>query len=935
MRSKTISNTALTSLFILLVVQYSSAASAILGIDIGQEFIKAALVKPGIPLEIVLTKDTKRKEASAIGFKPANTPAKEGEFTFPERLYGADAINLAGRFPHDVYPNLKQLLGKLAVDDAVATYSGRQPALEILPSLEQDTVAFKSKSSPKNGIFTVEELLAMQLKAIVAQTQAMAGVGAAPIKDIVFTVPTFFLAEEKYALTLAAELAKLNVMGFVSDGLAVGLNYATSRTFDEKNPEYHIVYDMGAGSTTASVLRFQGKTVKDGRFKKTVQEVSVMGVGFDRTLGGDLFNEEMVGLLAADFVGSKKGQKALASTQDPNRALRLNGRAAAKLWREATRSRQILSANTETISSVESLYEDVDFRSGKLTRAQFEDAIKVYEPRITKPILDALDRAGISLDQVNTIILHGGAVRTPFVGKKLEEIVGGHERISKNVNPDEAAVFGATFKGAGESGSFKVKEIETYDINPYGVSVNYLKSAKAAKETKQNVFAPGSVIGKEKNVQFPHKQDFEFEVVHNLPPRPNDPKQLPGLEMLWDVKSTNVTESIKKLQDDFKCTEMAISTHFAITIGKKDGIPIVSKGWVECEVEVPEEKRGIVDGVKKAFGFGKDKDSSSSSSSSSSTATASSSTSTTATGTASAAPEATPKLVKKTQRIPVAFTASKAGIPFLSTAAKTALKGEIASFDTHDKTRRTIEEARNELEAFTYKTRELLYNDAFILSSTEEVRRKLTAILDEAGDWLYGDGAQAALSDVRAKLKSLKDIEAPISARKNEHEVRPSLIKLMRQSIDQGRVLIGALQNVPTEDESLKYTDEEVAELTKLHDETEAWLNEMEKKQEALAGHEEPVLTAKELRVRTEKLEKAVMEAVRAKSRAAEELKRKKAKEERERKKREKEEEEKKKKEAEEKKAEEKKAEEKAETVTEKEKTEAVTDKPKINKDEL
>ena len=378
MRSKHLSNTALTSLFLLLLTSYASAASAVLGIDIGQEYIKAVLVKPGIPLEIVLTKDTKRKEASAIGFKPSNTPTSDGGFNFPERLYGADAVNLAGRFPGDVYPNLKQLLGKAATDAAVSTYSSRYPALQITPSAEQGAVAFRSKSSPGAGMFTVEELLAMQLKAVAAQAQAMAGTGASQIKDVVFAVPAFFLAEEKIALGLAAELAGLRVMGFVTDGLAVGINYATTRTFDDKAPEYHIVYDMGAGSTTASVLRFQGKSVKDvGRFNKTVQEVTVLGVGYDRTLGGDLFNEKMVDILAADFIASKKGVQAFAGNENPNKALRTNGRAASKLWREATRSRQILSANIETVASVESLYEETDYRSGKLTRVAFEAAMVI------------------------------------------------------------------------------------------------------------------------------------------------------------------------------------------------------------------------------------------------------------------------------------------------------------------------------------------------------------------------------------------------------------------------------------------------------------------------------------------------------------------------------------------------------------------------------
>src|SRR5947209_13339907 len=72
-----------------------SAASAVLGIDLGTEYIKAALVKPGIPLEIVLTKDSKRKEAATIAFKPSRLQATDPD-ALPERLYGGDATALAG-----------------------------------------------------------------------------------------------------------------------------------------------------------------------------------------------------------------------------------------------------------------------------------------------------------------------------------------------------------------------------------------------------------------------------------------------------------------------------------------------------------------------------------------------------------------------------------------------------------------------------------------------------------------------------------------------------------------------------------------------------------------------------------------------------------------------------------------------------------------------
>lgn len=459
------------TLLILGFTSLASCSSAILGIDYGTEFIKAALVKPGVPLEIVLTKDSKRKEVAAIAFKPNSATSAEG--TSPERLYGSDAVNFAARFPNDVYPNLKPLLGAYIMEDRVAAYSKRYSSLEVVPSTDRSTVTFKSMASP-DGIFTVEELIAMQLTSIKASGEAMAGKGWT-ITDCVITVPAYFTSEERYALQTAAEMAGLKVMTFISDGAAVALNYATTRTFSSTSaPEHHIIYDMGAGSTTASIVRLAGKSIKDiGKFNKTIIEVSVLGVGYDKELGGDLFNEKVASFLLNEFTESKAG-KALAKDEGKEISTILNGKSYAKLWREAGRVRTVLSANQDAVASIESIYPDVDFRNGKISRTKFEELTSEFIDRIVKPITTAITNAKLTggLESIDSLILTGGASRTPFVQKALIDLVG-DKKISKNVNADEAAVMGATFRAASMSKSFRVKEIRVVDTNTYSIGLRY------------------------------------------------------------------------------------------------------------------------------------------------------------------------------------------------------------------------------------------------------------------------------------------------------------------------------------------------------------------------------------------------------------------------------------------------------------------------------
>lgn len=464
-------------LLFLLLSSTASAASAVLGIDFGTEYIKAVLVKPGIPLEIVLTKDSKRKEVAAIAFKAIKNEQVEA---FPERIYGSDAIALAARIPGDVYPNLKSLLGlQVERSTLVEDYKKFHPALTLVSQEGRGTVGFKSNAfGNKAEVFAVEELLAMELQNIRSNAEAMAGKGGS-IRDVMITIPPFYTAEETRTLELAADLAGLNLLGFMSDGLAVGMNYATSRSFPSVNEggkaEHHLILDMGARSTSATVLQFQGRTVKDvGRFNKTIQEVNVLGTGWDRTLGGDELNAVIVNQINDEFSRKLEARGIEIAPEKAQSA----GRTAAMVWKEAEKIRQVLSANSETVANFESLYGDVDFRY-KLTRARFEELTASFAERIDGPIRNALKTANLGFDDLDSIILHGGLTRTPFVQNRLEARVGNPGKIRSSVNADESAAFGAAFRGAGLSPSFRVKEIRSREGTPYNIGLQWSMDGKS------------------------------------------------------------------------------------------------------------------------------------------------------------------------------------------------------------------------------------------------------------------------------------------------------------------------------------------------------------------------------------------------------------------------------------------------------------------------
>ena len=124
----------------------------------------------------------------------------------------------------------------------------------------------------------------------------------------------------------------------------MAINYGTTRIFTEE-PQYHLIYDMGAGSTTATVVSFITRTVKQGKTNKTITEIMTHGTGFDRTLGGDLMNSRLRNFLIDAFRSSKSGAKAQGN-------IATSGRAYARLLKEASRVKHILAANTDTTASV-------------------------------------------------------------------------------------------------------------------------------------------------------------------------------------------------------------------------------------------------------------------------------------------------------------------------------------------------------------------------------------------------------------------------------------------------------------------------------------------------------------------------------------------------------------------------------------------------------
>ncbi|KAG0005128.1 hypothetical protein BGZ79_006702 [Entomortierella chlamydospora] len=823
--------------FAALCLDTTPVDAAVMSIDYGTDWFKVALVKPGIPLDIVLNAESKRKTQSAITIR--------GD----DRAFGSDALSLATRFPQDAFVGLKRVLGRYYDDDHSAQFRDTFTN-NMLKDPVRGTVEFETSAGAK---YSVEELVAMQLALAKKQAEETAGEA---VKDVVITIPPYFSQFERRALLDAAELAGLRVLSLINDESAVALNYALAWTFPEE--QCHIFYDMGAGSTAASLACIQDISVKDvGKFNKTVRQVEIKAVGYDRTLGGHDIDVRLQKFLAEKFQeqsGSKISTPVLQ-----------NQRAMAKLMKEANRVKHILSANTETMASVENLMEEIDFKV-KITRAELEALSEDLLARVRGPIDTAMKESNMKLSDIQSLVLVGGGVRVPAVQANLAAIVG-EDKIAKNVNGDEAAVMGAVFHAASMSRQFKVKEIRLKDISLFPIEVKYngepKESDTAGKEFVTPIFSEKSVLGTRKIMSFKRVTDFGFDLQYGQVTESQE-KELTD-KQIAHFSLSGLTEAINKFKDVSVATPKV-----KVTIElSESGVLSVQEAIATIETD-NSKKASLAEKVKSFFG-GSDKNEDVKDVESNENSEEQESSDTKEQEKNGETSEKTENKESKTEQGDNTETSGKnetvastqtekivleiktdfKGITPLTFSDKQESLEKIQRLDALDAAKRAREEARNSLESFLYRGRELLYKDEIIEVSTEEERQTLSESLSTVSEWL-DDNEDADTVEFQTRLKDLRKLERPLSIRSAEHISRPKAFASLTSSVTMARSVGEHLLN----GEGAFHDPEDVQKLFDVCDEVLAWIKEKEAEQAKLPAWKDGVVTTREIQLRGNPVER-------------------------------------------------------------------------------
>ncbi|XP_041766166.1 hypoxia up-regulated protein 1 [Anopheles merus] len=858
-------------------------SAAVMSVDLGSEWMKVGVVSPGVPMEIALNKESKRKTPTTIAFRNG------------DRVFGEDAQTLGVRFPSNSFGYLTDLLGKTVDNPMVDLYRKRFPYYDIVADPVRRTVVFRSGEEQ----YTIEELIAQLLQ--VAKSYAEDSTGQL-ITECVLIVPGFYGQAERTALVAAARLANLKVLQLINDYTAVALNYGIFRRKEiNETAQYFLFYDMGAYKTSAAVVSYQ--LVKDKATRETHPVVQVLGVGYDRTLGG---LEMQVRL--RDYLGREFNKMGKTKTD-----VFTNPRAMAKLFKEAGRLKNVLSANTEHYAQIEGLLDEQDFRL-LVKREQFEELCKDLYERVTAPLDKALAVSGLALDVINQVVLFGGNTRVPKVQDILRTHIG--QELAKNLNADEAACMGAVYRAADLATGFKVKKFITKDAVLFPIQVVFDREGEsgATRQVRRTLFGSMNSYPQKKVITFnKHTDDFEFTVQYaELDAVLKGDTETLGSPDLARVRLSEVAKRLKASVAD-NVESKGIKAHFLLddsgifslanvelvlekTVTKEEEDEdestfqkignTISKLFSGDSADKPAEEKPPTEGGAEAKeeeepASGKEgkesaeeeqqqqqqegkkqsaKDKEADDGAKDAKPEAGEPTDKKAADEGTEAKNATvkPKIVTLKEPIPskveLAYVVPLDGELFDASAKR------LSALDEVDKAKKRRETALNALESYVIDAQVKLDEQEYASCATETEIETIRKRCGEISEWLYEDGSDADAETYETKLEELRGVANEVYARHWEHQERPIALNALKQMINGSEGFLRSARNLTkdTNPEKDVFTAVEIETLEKAIRITVEWRDTEVAEQEKLARNAPVRLTVKDITDRMGLLDREV-----------------------------------------------------------------------------
>ena len=393
------------------------------GIDLGTTNSVIAATEAGKPT-VIPNAEGSRTTPSVVAF------ARQGE-----RLVGQLARRQAILNPKGTIYSAKRFIGR-RFDEVKSE----------LNAVSYDVVAGPDGAArfEINGKqYAPEEISALVLRKLVDDASKFLG---EKVTEAVITVPAYFNDAQRQATKDAGRIAGLNVLRIINEPTAAALAYG----LDKKQSETVLVFDLGGGTFDVSVL-----DIGDG-------VVEVRATAGDTHLGGDDFDRRLVDHLADDF------------QRDNGIDLRADPQALQRLFEAAEKAKVELSSVTQTTISLPFITADAAgprHLNTTLMRSTFDQITAGLVERTEGPVRQALADAKLTANDLDEVILVGGATRTPAVQNMVRRLTGGKDP-NMTVNPDEVVALGAAVQAAVIKG--EVRDVLLLDVTPLSLGIETL-----------------------------------------------------------------------------------------------------------------------------------------------------------------------------------------------------------------------------------------------------------------------------------------------------------------------------------------------------------------------------------------------------------------------------------------------------------------------------
>jgi len=480
----------------------------IIGIDLGTTNSCVSVLEGGKP-KVIENSEGDRTTPSIIAFTNDD-----------EILVGQSAKRQSVTNPHNTLYAVKRLIGRKFKDDVVQKDISMVPYKIVAADNGDAWVEVKGdKKAPP-------QISAEVLKKMKKTAEEYLG---EKVTEAVITVPAYFNDSQRQATKDAGKIAGLDVKRIINEPTAAALAYGLDKG---KGDRTIAVYDLGGGTFDISIIEIADV---DGE-----HQFEVLSTNGDTFLGGEDFDMRLIEFFAETF----KKDTGIDLHNDPLALQRL---------KEAAEKAKIeLSSSQQTEVNLPYITADASGPKHlvvKLSRAKLESLVEELVTRSIEPVKQAIKDSGISISDIDDVILVGGQTRMPLVQKTVADFFGKDPR--KDVNPDEAVAIGAAIQGAVLAGD--VKDVLLLDVTPLtlgietmgGVATPLIDKNTTIPTKKSQVFSTADdnqtavtihVVQGERKQAAQNKSLGRFDLA-DIPP---SPRGMPQIEVTFDIDANGI-----------------------------------------------------------------------------------------------------------------------------------------------------------------------------------------------------------------------------------------------------------------------------------------------------------------------------------------------------------------------------------------------------------